>query len=66
MLEPTIYVALFLSLATLSFDSKLPFTQTFWFTSFCVRANIIPKNEVICSLIIPNLHISFQACFVLL
>ena len=66
MLESTICVTLFVSTATLSLESKLPFTQTFWFTSFCLRANIIPKNEVICSLIFPNLHISLQVGCVLL
>jgi hypothetical protein len=44
MLESTIYVTLFVSTATLSFDSKLLFTQTFWCTSFCLRAHIIPKK----------------------
>lgn len=54
MLEFTISVTVFVSTATLSLDSKLPCTQTFGFTSFCLRVNIIPKKEVICSLVIPN------------
>jgi hypothetical protein len=47
MLESTVYVTLSVSTATLSLDSKLPFTQTFWFTSLCRRANIIKKMMLV-------------------